>query len=205
MDFLNVVRERRAVKNFDPDHAITDRELQELFSRVVLSPSSFNLQHWRFVVIRDKQRKAELRRAAHDQKQVETASAVIVVLGKLNAHEDAPAVFSGTPESTQTVLLPMISRFYEGKPQLQRDEAIRSASLAAMTLMLGAVDMGYATCPMIGFDPDAVGRLIDLDDQHIPVMLVVMGKPIGDIRPRANRFPPSTVVKIDLLTGAGLP
>ena len=65
--------------------AITDAELAAIFERVRLTPSSFNLQHWRFVVVRDPARKASLRKAAFNQEQVEMASAAIVVVGKLTA------------------------------------------------------------------------------------------------------------------------
>lgn len=101
-------------------------------------------------------------------------------------------------------MLPMIAKFYDPSPALRRDEAIRSASLAAMTLMYAASDMGYASGPMIGFDPASVSRLVSLDEQHIPVMLVVIGKQLGDIRPCADRYPVGEVVKLESLDGPGL-
>ncbi len=204
MQFDEVIRSRRSVKKFDSSHAVTDEELKDLFEAVVLSPSSFNLQHWRFVVVRDPATKAKLRKAAFDQEQVEAASAVIAVLGKLDAHEDAAEVFGGTAEAVRNAVVPMINAFYENKPAARRDEAIRSGSLAAMSLMLAAKNMGYATGPMIGFDPDAVSGLLGLDDQHLIVMLIVLGKQVGELRPRASRFGTETVVKLERLDGAGL-
>ena len=76
MQFDEIVAARRSVKNYDPAHEITDEELKALFEKVILSPSSFNLQHWRFVVVRDPARKSDIRKAAWDQEQVEAASAV---------------------------------------------------------------------------------------------------------------------------------
>jgi len=204
MDFTRIVTTRRSVAKYVPDQTITDAELKTLFEKVALTPSSFNLQHWRFVVVRDAIRKAELRKAAFGQEQVEAASAVIVVAGKLNAHVDAPEIYATAPETVRTTLLPMIQKFYGSNPAFQRDEAIRSASLAAMTLMYAACDMGYATGPLIGFDPAEVSRLTGLDDQHIPAMLVVIGKQASDIRPRAHRFPIDQFVKLESLNGPGL-
>jgi nitroreductase len=204
VEFTDIVAARRSVKKYDPHHKISDADLRLLFEQVSLSPSSFNLQHWRFVVVRDAELKAKLRKAAWDQEQLETASAVIVVAAMLNAHEDADRIYSDAPEPVRQTMIPMISGFYADKPQLQRDEAIRSASLAAMTLMYAAYDMGYATGPMIGFDPQAVSALVGLDDQHIPVMLIVIGKRVGDMRDRAFRYPLSTTVKLESLTGEGL-
>ena len=204
MDFSQIVAQRRAVKFYDPEHEITDAELRNLFSKVTLTPSSFNLQHWRFVVVRDPKRKAKLREAALGQEQVETASAVVVVLGKLDAHLDAPQIYADVPGETQDTLLPMIERAYAGKPALQRDEAIRSASLAAMTLMYAAGEMGYAIGPMTGFDPQAVAKLIGAGENYVPVMLVVVGKPVGETRRRPTRLPTGEVVKLEILDGRGL-
>lgn len=204
MEFSEIVTGRRSVKKYDPTHTISDDDLRALFQKVVLSPSSYNLQHARFVVVRDPELKVKLRKAAFDQQQVEAASATIVVVGKLNAHEDAGDIHADAPEEVRKALLPMIRGFYEGQPQLQRDEAIRSAALAAMTLMYAAYELGYATGPMIGFDPDAVSELIELDEHHIPVMLVVIGKQTGTLRPRPYRHPLKTVVKLDSLRGPGL-
>jgi len=204
MHFNEIVANRRSIKKYDPQHAITDAELKSLFERVILSPSSFNLQHARFVVIRDKTVKAKLRKAAHDQEQVETASATIVVVAKLTAHGDASRIYADAPDSVRKTMVPMIESFYARDPRMQRDEAIRSASLAAMTLMYAAYDLGYATGPMIGFDPKAVTDLIALDDEHFPVMLVVIGKQVGEVRPRAHRHPVSDVVKLESFQGIGL-
>ena len=73
-----------------------------------------------------------------------------------------------------------------------------------MTLMLAASDMGYATCPMIGFDPAKVSEIVGLDEEHIPVMMVVLGKEKGTMRPRAHRFPLGRFVKLESMDGKGL-
>ena len=204
MEFEQLVAQRRSVKRFDPGHSISDAELKSLFEQVVLTPSSFNLQHWRFVVVRGAENKAKLRQAAMDQEQVEQASATLVVIGKLDAHTDAATIYADTPPEVRDDLVPMIEQFYADKPQLQRDEAVRSVSLAAMTLMFAASDMGYATSPMIGFDPQAVGDLIGLDANHIPVLLIAIGKQVGDLRPRSARLPVNEVVRLETMRGPGL-
>lgn len=204
MELKAAISGRRSVKKFDSSHRISDAELKALFGQVVLSPSSFNLQHWRFVVVRDAATKALLRKAAFDQEQVETASAVVLVLGKLAAHEDAERIFAATPENVRKSMVPMIHGFYAGNSAAQRDEAIRSGALAGMTLMLAAQDMGYASGPMIGFDPSAVCKILRVADGHVPVMLVVIGKQVGDLRGRADRLPPSEVVKLEAFDGRGL-
>ena len=60
---------------------------------------------------------------------------------------------------------------------------MRSCGMAAMTIMLAAKEMGYDTCPMDGFDFDAVGKLLNLPADHIPTMFVVVGKPLKEASP----------------------
>lgn len=101
-------------------------------------------------------------------------------------------------------MVPMINNFYEGRDQSQRDEAIRSASLAAMTLMLAAQSRGWATVPMIGFDSEAVSQLVNLKSNYIPVMLMPLGYKKDDPKPRAYRRPIEEVVRMNTLDGPGL-
>ncbi|MDA0836952.1 MAG: nitroreductase family protein [Planctomycetota bacterium] len=190
MDYKEVIEQRRSIKSYDPDKTISEAELKELFEEVILSPSSFNLQHWLFIAVTDPGQKSRLKDAAFGQQQVESCSAAVVVCGKLDAYRDVSS--------------DRIQGFYEGKDQLIRDEAIRSASLAAMTLMYSAKNRGYDSGPMIGFNPEAVIELVKIPENYIPVMLVVIG-PIQDKPgPRGLRKPVKEVVKLNSFDGPGL-
>lgn len=204
MEFSEVVRQRRSIKSYDRDQAVSDAQLRAIFEDVVLSPSSFNLQHWTFIVVRDPALKKALRAAAWDQAQVEDAAAAILVCGRLDAHKDARRIYGDAPVELREQLVPMIREFYEGREQAQRDEAIRSGALAAMALMLAARNHGLDTGPMIGFDPEAVSALLGLTPNYIPVMMVVMGRRSGEPRPRAYRRPLDEVVRLERLDGRGL-
>ena len=204
MEFSEIVQQRRSIKSYLPDKEISDAELKELMQEVVLSPSSFNLQHWTFIAVRDNSLKEKIQAAAWGQEQVLTCSVLLVVCGKLNAYQDAPEIYKDTPQGIQEKVLPMIKDFYEGKDQLQRDEAIRSASLAAMVLMLAAQNRGWATVPMIGFDPEAVSKLANLRPNYIPAMLMALGYKKDDPRPRDYRRPIEEIVRMNTLDGPGL-
>jgi nitroreductase len=82
----------------------------------------------------------------------------------------------------------MISHYYENNQQVQRDEAMRSCGMAAMTIMLAAKEMGYDTCPMDGFDFDAVAKLLNLPSDHMPTMFVVVGKALKEAPPRGGQL-----------------
>jgi len=204
MEFLDIVQQRRSVKSYDTEKSISDVELKELFGEVTLSPSSFNLQHWIFIAVKDSEQKKLLKEAAWGQQQVEDCSVAILVCGKLDAHKDAPEIYKNAPKEVQEGLLPMINNIYEGKEQLQRDEAIRSASLAAMTLMYAAKNRGWATGPMIGFDQVATSKLLNLTQEYIPVMLLVLGYQKNEPRPRDYRRPIEEIVRLNTLDGPGL-
>ena len=204
MELKEIIQKRRSVKSYDTEKTISDAELKELFEDVILSPSSFNLQHWKFIVVKDPKQKSLLKEAAWGQQQVEDCSVAILVCGKLDAYKDAPVIHKNAPPKVLEGMLPMINKFYEGNERLQRDEAIRGASLAAMTLMYAAKNRGWATGPMIGFDQDAASQLLKLTSEYIPVMLLVLGHQKDEGRPRDYRRPVEEIVKLNSLDGPGL-
>jgi nitroreductase len=204
MEFSQLITERRSVKSYDPEFTISDSELKSLFEEVTWTPSSFNLQHWFFIAVRDRDLKLKIKQAAWDQQHVEDCSVIILICGKLDAHKDADRVFQNAPQAIQEKMPPMINKFYQGNDALLRDEAIRSASLAAMTLMLAAKNRGYGTCPLIGFDPVAATKLLGLNDNTIPVMFLTIGKQKSPPRPRDYRRPVEEVVRWNSQEGPGL-
>ena len=88
------------------------------------------------------------------------------------------------------------STAHESNATLQRDEALRSASLAAMTLMLAAEGMGLGSCPMSGFDAAQVAREFNLSTTELPVMIVAVGYPETDNWPQKPRKPLVDVLAI---------
>ncbi|QYY37507.1 nitroreductase family protein [Ruficoccus sp. ZRK36] len=195
MDTFTAIRERRSVKKYDPAHVMPQHDLDQLLELAVLSPTSFNIQNWRFVVVRDKAIRAKLQEAAWNQSQVTEASALIMVCANLNSWgEEASRYWATAPEETRSMLVGMIHKFYGQDLQLQRDEALRSAGMAAQTIMLAAKALGYDTCPMIGFDMKRVSELIKLPENHIVGMMITVGKALEPARPRGGQLPLDEVV-----------
>ena len=204
MELEQAIRGRRSIKTYDSAAEVDDETLRRLFELVSLTPSSFNLQHWRYVVVRGKERRERLRAAAFGQPHVGAAPAVVVICSKLDAHEDAARANGHAPPEVLDSLVPMIEGIYGTDPQKRRDEAIRSGSLAAMTLMLVAHSMGLATCPMIGFDPVRVGEVIGLEEGFLPMLLVTLGRRgEGDLLP-TSRFGLDETVMLETFGGPGL-
>jgi len=185
MNVLEAIEQRRAVKHYDPVHRMTEGEVRGLLSLAMKSPTAFNLQHWRFVVVSDPALRKQIRAVAWDQAQVTDASLLIVLCADLKAWQRDPwRYWRNAPQPVRDYLVPAIQRYYEGREQVQRDEAMRSCGIAAQTLMLAAKAMGYDSCPMDGFDFDAVARLINLPADHVIAMMVAVGKRVQEAWPR---------------------
>ena len=174
---------------------MSEEEIARLMELAKLAPSSFNMQNYRFVLVRDPELRKEIRAVAWDQAQVTDASLLIVMCADLGAHSNNPERYwAHAPKEVQDILVPALMPFYEGKPQLIRDEAMRSTGLAGMTIMLAAKGMGYDSCPMIGFDPDAVSKLINLPESHAISYMIAVGKEVKPAWPRGERLPDSEVI-----------
>jgi nitroreductase len=198
MNVLEAIQTRRSVKSYDPQHRMSKAEIEQLLSLAILSPTAFNIQNWRFVVVQDAALRKQIRAASWDQAQVTDASILVILTADLKAWEKEPARYwKDAPQAVSNYLVPMIGNYYSGKDQVQRDEAMRSCGMAAMTLMLAAKDMGYDSCPMDGFDFDAVGKLINLPQDHVIAMFVAIGKGIKDPWPRGGQLPLDEVVITD--------
>ncbi len=202
METLAAIEARRAVKHYDPQFEMPEADVAKLMELALLSPTSFNIQNWRFVVCRDSEVKKQLRAAAWDQAQVEEANLTILLCAKLDAHADDPARYwKDAPEAVAQMLVPMIGQFYDGNDALQRDEAMRSIGIASQTIMLAAKAMGYDSCPMIGFDPVKVGEIIGLPGGHVVGLMVTVGKALKPAHPRGGQLPVSEVVFTDCFPG----
>ncbi|MGG6313626.1 nitroreductase family protein [Paenibacillus macerans] len=196
-DFTAVVKSRRSANKFIPGVEIEDKELNEIFNLTKFAPSAFNLQHTHYVVVKDPALKEKVYEAAAKQYKVKTASAVILVLGKLDAHQDAGTMNEGLlnlgvlSKQEYDRLVSDTIGFYESRGEaFMREEAIRSASLSAMQMMLVAKDRGWDTCTMIGFDPGQIRQLLQVPDNYVPAMLIAIGKEdASSLRPRGYRKP----------------
>ncbi len=195
MELFTAVEQRRAVKHYDSEAVMPKQDFDKLMSSVLLSPTSYNIQNWRFVRVTDKDSRLKIKNAAWGQQQVEDASEVIILCADSQAWSDRPQRYwANTDTSVQDMILPMIESFYSGKAQTQRDETMRSCGMAAQTLMLSAKALGYDTCPMIGFDSGEVAKIINLPAEHVICMMIVVGKALEPANKRAGQLPLNEVL-----------
>ncbi|MBX7000402.1 nitroreductase family protein [Bacillus aerophilus] len=181
--FDTLVRERRSASNFLPNISISREELYSIFEEVKLAPSAFNLQHTQYVVVQSEALKEQVRDAAFGQYKVHSASAAIIVLGDPKAYEQAGNIYEGlkmlgilNAQQYEEMVRETMSFYVQRGSDFQKEEAIRNASLSAMLFMLAAKNKGWDTCPMIGFDPEAMKKVLNIESDLVPVLMITLGK-----------------------------
>ncbi len=196
MDTFDAIYQRRSIKQFDPQHKLSPEEETKLLEAAIQAPTSFNIQHWRFVIVRDPALRQKIRTEfGNDQAQMTDASLLIIMTADLLAWKKSPERYwKNAPKEVADLLVNWIAPFHEGKEWLQRDEAQRSIGMAMQTLMLAAKSMGYESCPMIGFDSEKVAELINLPDDHVMGPMVAIGRGTKDPWPKPGQLSLSEVV-----------
>jgi len=202
METTKAIEARRAVKHYDPNFEMPEQDVKELLRLAMLSPTAFNIQNWRFVRVLDTALRGKIREVAWDQAQITEASLLLVLCADTKSWAKDPARYwRDAPEEVGQMMVGATGQYYQDKDQVQRDEAMRSCGIAAQTLMLAAKDMGYDSCPMDGFDYDAVGELIALPADHVITMIVVVGKATKEAWARPGQLPAAEVVVTDRFQG----
>lgn len=201
------VQERRATPAFE-EVPIHTGDLEKIISAGLAAPSAYNLQPWRFVVVRDRDQKSKLRAAAFNQAKVEQASAVIVACGDPQGwkHGDLEEMLriarqhGFTAEQNEKVRA-AVAGFFGGTPgkvgglEPTFDLWVnRHVMIAFTTMMWTAETLGYDTAPMEGFEEDKVKALLNIPDRVRVVALLGVGRLRGPDKPFAGRFPASRVV-----------
>lgn len=196
MDVFDAIYQRRAIKQYDPQHKLSPEEETKLLEAAIQAPTSFNIQHWRFVIVRDADLRKRIRTEfGNDQAQMTDASLLIIMAADTKAWQKNPERYwQNAPKEVADLLVNWMGPFHEGREWLQRDEAQRSIGMAMQTLMLAAKAMGYDSCPMIGFDIDKVAELINLPDDHVMGPMVAVGKGTKDPWPKPGQLPLSELV-----------
>ena len=198
MECLQAIKERRAVKEYDPEHEMTEAEIRQLMELALQSPTAFNIQHWRFLLVREREQRRRIREVAWDQAQVTDASLLIVLCANLDAWKEQPEKYwKNAPQPVQDFLVPAIKQYYDGLSQVQRDEAMRSCGIAGQTIMLAAKAMGYDSCPMDGFDFGKVADIINLPENHVISYMIAVGKGTREAWPKPGQLPYEEVVLND--------
>jgi nitroreductase len=180
-DITEIIKSRTSASNYDKTRPLSKAVISELVELATQAPSAFNMQNWKFIAVHGDAAKARLLPLAFNQPKISEAAVTFIICGTLEPQLSLPTALQPTVDAgiisaeIYQGWLNAVQNMYGNNPQFQRDEAVRSASLAAMTLMLAAQGKGLISCPMIGFDAAAVAQQFELSATDIPVMLVTVG------------------------------
>ncbi len=174
---------RKSVRVFDPNATISKEEIAEMLKLATIAPSSSNLQSWSFIVFQDSELKKELKEIANNQAQVEDSSAVIAVLGNIDAYKKVEQIYTQNvaeghmDESIKDRTIASTNAVYPNIPREARvNIASFDAGLVSMQLMLIAKEKGYDTSTIGGFDKVKFAEKFDLPVDQFPIVLIALGK-----------------------------
>lgn len=198
--FSEVISTRRATPSFDGS-PLPDEILSKILKAGMEAPSGYNIQPWRFVVVRDMEQKKRLREAAMGQSKIEEVSAVIVCCGDLNAPigDSIEAVITesekhGFTKEQNQQMKAMLNKTFSSPPGnamgITPDYAVwvnRHVMIAFTTMMWMAEILGYDTAPMEGFFEDKVKSALNIPEGVRVVALLGIGKLKGADKPYAGR------------------
>jgi len=194
MELKQVFEKRRSVNFFDSQKTISEDLIRNIYDRAKLAPSSFNLQPWKFILVREPENKKKLRAAALNQPKVEEASATLILLADKEGYKEIDKILDDQiakgymPTDKKSLYAGMTEKLY-GSAIASRGFAMRNAGLFAMSFMLAAKDSGVDTHPMDGFEQDKVKEAFNIPERYEVAMLIAVGyhDDKKTLLPRLNR------------------
>ena len=184
MNFKEITQNRRSINFFDPDQDVSPDQIKEIIELASHTPSSFNLQPWNLMILRNPEEKEKLKALAWDQPKVVEAPVVFIVLADMEGWKEGHPVFEKTweemlksgsmQEEQREWFLGATGSLYNWSPDANLAFAAKNTGFFAMSLMYAAVSLGFESHPMDGFDHEAVKKAFNIPDNYwIPLLLAV--------------------------------
>ncbi len=187
MNFKDISEKRRAINFFDAEKDITEDLLGQMIETAAKAPSSFNLQPWNLIVLRDKAAKEKLLPLAWNQPKVVEAPVVFIVLADKGGWQEGHATVeknwqemlkAGSMQPAQRDwFLNAAKTLYNWSPEANLAFAAKNTGFFAMSLMYAATSLGLASHPMDGFDHEGVRKAFNIPDNFWVPLLLAVGYP----------------------------
>ena len=194
------IENRRSIRKYKPDD-VPEEMITRILEAARLAPSGANRQPWRFLVVRDAQQRKELRQVCLAQTFIEEAPVDIICFVDLDrfskesvAKRRQEYVDSGTAATaTGRFADPKFQEYMQSLPAPNREQiipgAVANTYIAIEHVVLMAAALGLGTCWVGGFDPAGINKLFNLADNLVPVVVIPLGYPAGEIPPQRPRIP----------------
>ena len=178
------LRWRYAVKKFDDQKVVSNDDVETILDAGNLTASSFGLQPYRFVIVRDQSIQDQLVPVSWNQNQVAEASHVIVIAIRTNLDQQYMSDYVAMMESQRDLPSGTLDPYLDmilssvGKMDDEKLEqwATKQAYIALGSILAECADLKIDSCPMEGFLPDQYDQILGLADHHLHATLVL---PIG--------------------------
>ena len=192
MDFSDLIKKRRACHHFQAGFQIPDEDFVKMIEETSFTPSGYNAQPWDFVIVREPENLAKIHELGFQQPHLKDASAVILVLGDTDigrrVDEGVRQWVDGGYLEPERIPEFKNSMAKVRSPEKRKIMALRNAMLAAMTLIYSAENMGYATCPIMGFSQWEVEEFLQIPKDRVIALMIALGKAAGtEVQPRLPR------------------
>ena len=184
MDFNELAKKRRAVNYFDTQKNVTEDLIREMIETASNSPSSYNLQPWSLMILKDPDEKERLKKLAFNQPKITEAPYVFIILADRDGwKEGTPIVEKNFRKSVESgrkkeeereKYFKTLKTLYGETQDKQQAFAVKNTAFFAMSLMYAAKKLGLDTHPMDGFDHDAVRNEFNIPEKYwVPLLLAV--------------------------------
>jgi nitroreductase len=195
MNFKEITENRRAINFFDPDKDVPENLLRQVLETASKAPSSFNLQPWNLIILRDKEKKEKLKALAWEQPKVGEAPVVLIFLADKNGWQEGhPTVEKNWKEMLKAGSMKPEQRdwflnaaksLYGWSTDANLAFAAKNTGFFAMSVMYAATSLGLESHPMDGFDHEAVRKAFNIPDNFWVPLLLAIGykKPGFELQP----------------------
>lgn len=210
MNFKDISEKRRSINFFDPGRDISEELLGEVIDLAARAPSSFNLQPWSLMVLRDPEAKRRLKALAWDQPKIEEAPVVLIVLADKDAWKeghpgleknwDMMLKSGGMAPEQREWFIDAAKSLYGWSPEASLAYAVKNTGFFAMSLMYAATSLGLDTHPMDGFDHEGVRKAFNIPGNYWAPLLLAVGYPKPDLEilpPKWRKSKEEIIVSFD--------
>ncbi|MER2170260.1 MAG: nitroreductase family protein [Psychrobacillus psychrodurans] len=200
MNIEELIKIRHSAVNFMEEEKMTEDDFKKIFNLTKLAPSAFNLQFANYLVIMDEKKKEKVKELNHHQHKIQTASAVVIVMGNKNSAEtfEAERIFSPMKmlkmmseleyENTLENIKSYNESLHSSSNRLDTELALH-VGIHALLFMLSAKHYGFDTCPMHVHNVDEMRKEFNIPAHLQPYMMITIGKSVDITRPRGYRKP----------------
>ncbi len=178
-ELLDAIRQRFSCRDFAAGAVLMPDELAVLREAGRLAPSAFGLEPWRFVSVTDAAGRVRVADACFGQPAATTAAAFIVVVALVAALDpDSPYVADRLAAEARGADVTPIRAAYRALYEAAEVEtwAVAQCHLAAAHVLLQATHMGLGSCPLGGFDRDALHAALALPAGEVPALAIALGR-----------------------------